>query len=224
MHSQPKNSRRFKPASRIVRTASTPNYIKIAATIMLSLLFSYSFTLYTNAPVKWVLNKDCSLKVNGSTNVNKFSCVIPNYPKADTLLVQRTNVNESVKITGAMNLDVNAFDCHNPIMTKDLRKTLKSDKFPKLIVKFISLSKYPSPSEKQSLVKGAVTISLAGVTKQFNVDYRCISDASTTLTLIGNKEVNFSDFNIIPPRKLGGMIKTNDELSVEFVLKMTQLN
>ena len=123
-----------------------------------------------------------------------------------------------------MNLDVNAFDCHNPIMTKDLRKTLKSDKFPNLVVKFINLSKYPYSSERETIVKGAVAISLAGVTKQFNVDYRSISVASNTLMLIGNKKINFSDFNIIPPRKLGGMIKTNDELSVEFVLKMTQLN
>lgn len=202
----------------------TRKYSKVVFIIMLALLSSYSFTLHTNAHVKWVLNKDCSLQVNGSTNVNKFSCVIRSYPKADTLEVYKTSANESVRITGAMNLDVNAFDCHNPIMTKDLRKTLKSDKFPNLVVKFISLSKFPSASAQQTLVKGAVTISLAGVTKQFNVDYRCISGASNALMLIGNKKINFSDFNIIPPRKLGGMIKTNDELSVEFVLKMTQLN
>lgn len=199
-------------------------YSKVLLIIIVALLFGYSFTLYHHAPVKWVLSKDCSLQVNGSTNVNKFSCVIRSYPKADTILLYNSNPNEPIRMTGAMNLDVNAFDCHNPIMTKDLRKTLKSDKFPNLVVKFINLSKYPYSSERETIVKGAVAISLAGVTKQFNVDYRSISVASNTLMLIGNKKINFSDFNIIPPRKLGGMIKTNDELSVEFVLKMTQLN
>ena len=185
---------------------------------------SYGFITYRNASVKWVLNKDCSLKVNGSTNVNKFSCVIPNYPKADTLTFNSTNLSELVKITGIMMLDLRAFDCHNPIMTKDLRKTLKADRFPNLIIKFISLSKYPEPSEKAHLLKGAVTISIAGVTKKFEIDYKCLPIGENTITLIGSKQITFSDFNLIPPRKLGGMIQTNDTLAVEFILKMTQLN
>jgi hypothetical protein len=119
---------------------------------------------------------------------------------------------------------VRVFDCHNPIMTKDLRKTLKADRFPSLTIRFISLDKYPNLLEKENLINGAVAISLAGVTKRFNLQYRCLPSGANTIKLIGSKQLNFSDFNIVPPRKLGGMIKTNDELKVEFILKMAQLN
>lgn len=200
------------------------NHLKFLFLMLLTPVLIHGFTICRSTPVRWVLNKDCSLKVNGSTNVNKFSCVIPNYPNADTLAFYRTNLNEPIKITGVMILDVRAFDCHNPIMTKDLRKTLKAEKFPNLIIKFISLSKYPDPSEKDNSLKGAVTISIAGVTKKFDIAYKCLPINGNTITLIGSKQVTFSDFNILPPRKLGGMIQTNDALAVEFILKMTQLN
>lgn len=189
---------------------------------------SVSFGVRKHAPkstsVRWMLSKACTLKVSGSTNVNKFSCIIPDYPKPDTLTVYRTDHNESVKITGSMTLEVQSFDCHNPMMTKDLRKTLRQKEFPQISISFISLSKYPSASGETEPIKGMVYIELAGIKKRFDISYRVVQNGSTMLTLIGSQTINFSDFNIIPPRKLGGMIKTNDMLSAEFVLKVNVLN
>lgn len=174
--------------------------------------------------VKWVLGKDCTLKVNGSTNINKFSCIIPDYPKPDTLTIYGPDQNESVQITGSMVLDVQSFDCHNQMMTKDLRKTLKQKEFPKIRISFINLSKYPDRGGEAELIKGAVNIELAGIKKKFNINYKTIPNGKAKLTLIGSQTINFSDFDIVPPRKLGGMIKTNDMLSAEFVLKVNILN
>ncbi|MHA4895554.1 YceI family protein [Pedobacter sp. PWIIR3] len=174
--------------------------------------------------VKWALTKNCSLKVNGSTNINKFSCVIPDYTNPDTLAMYSHKGAEEVKISGQMVLPIKSFDCHNVIMTKDLRKTLKAEEFPKLTVTFISLSKYPDPSRGESIISGSVNISIAGITKRFDVAYRCTADGLKNITLIGTKTINFSDFNIIPPRKIGGMIKTNNQLDVEFTLKANILN
>lgn len=123
-----------------------------------------------------------------------------------------------------MVLDVQSFDCHNPMMTKDLRKTLKQKEFPKIRISFINLSKYPGASGESEQIKGAVYITLAGIKKRFDINYRVVLTGTTVLTLIGSQTINFSDFNITPPRKLGGMIKTNDMLSAEFVLKVNVLN
>jgi hypothetical protein len=110
------------------------------------------------------------------------------------------------------------------MMTKDLRKTLKQKEFPKIRISFINLSKYPYGSGEAELIKGAVNIELAGIKKRFNINYRIIPTGKAKLTLIGSQTINFSDFDITPPRKLGGMIKTNDMLSAEFVLKVNILN
>ncbi|RZK76701.1 MAG: YceI family protein [Pedobacter sp.] len=173
-------------------------------------------------PVKWALSKECSLKVNGRTNVNKFSCIIPEYIRPDTLCFMVDKVNDEIKVSGQMVLNVKNFDCHNIIMTKDLRRTLKAEQFPKVVVRFVSLKRYPGTGIRG--VTGVVMISLAGVTKQFEVNYLVTSDDNKGITLIGTKQVSFSDFKIVPPRKLGRMIKTNDTLEVEFVLKASILS
>lgn len=192
--------------------------------LLVSLYTSFWRPAIKSPAVKWVLGKDCTLKVNGSTNVNKFSCIIPDYPKPDTLTIYGPDQNEPVKITGSMVLDVQSFDCHNLMMTKDLRKTLKQKEFPKIRISFINLSKYPDRGGEAELIKGAVNIELAGIKKRFDINYRTIPNGKTKLTLIGSQTINFSDFDIVPPRKLGGMIKTNDMLSAEFVLKVNILN
>ena len=168
--------------------------------------------------------KGGSLKVDGSTNVNKFSCVIANHAKPDTITIYRDPLKETLALSGVLRLDVQSFDCHNPVMTGDLRKTLKARQFPQLSVRFLNLSKYPNLSSPQDHIKGAVAITLAGVTRRFEVDYKVISVSDEVISLIGSRQVNFSDFNIVPPRKIGGMIQTNNELGVVFNLRIKVIN
>jgi len=177
-----------------------------------------------NKPIttRWVIMSGCSLKVDGSTNINKFSCAIANYANPDTIFTVR-NAGQPVSLRGNMSLDVDKFDCHNAIMTADLRKTLKSRTFPKLTIRFVSMNKYPEVANKET-IKGIVIIELAGVSKQFDVDYTVAAVDKYNLNLVGSRQINFSDFNITPPRKLGGMIRTNNELSVVFNLRMQVLN
>lgn len=57
------------------------------------------------AVTKWVIMAGCSLKVDGSTNVNNFSCAITNYSKPDTISVTRSS-NAGVFLGGNIQLDV----------------------------------------------------------------------------------------------------------------------
>lgn len=186
--------------------------------LYLFIIFSgFNFQNNKLSIAKWVITNGGTLRVDGSTNINKFSCAISDYGKPDTILVSRGNT-QPVQLNGKIMLDIQSFDCHNAIMTADLRKTLKSKEFPKLVIKFISLNKYPEG--KQEITKGLVDIELAGVTRRFEINYNIAPSDNTTINLIGERKVNFSDFNIIPPKKLGGMIKTNNELNVIFNLKI----
>src|SRR5690606_38513515 len=96
--------------------------------LLLLLVVLSSFTIQPGRPYlsKCVINNECSLKVGGSTNVNKFNCSITNYRKPDTLTFYKGSGAEPVKISGSLALDVDKFDCHHPVMTSDLRKTLKA--------------------------------------------------------------------------------------------------
>lgn len=173
---------------------------------------------------KWVLLKGGSLQVKGSTNVNKFSCDITGYGKPDTLNLFYNTQNKRVNIKGKIGLDVNLFDCHHPVMTADLRKTLKSKEYPKLNISFLTLDRLPETSAQQNIIKGWVDIELAGKTKRYEVNYKFSSAHPKVINLIGEREVNFTDFGLTPPRKIGGMIQTNNELYVTFKLSLKILD
>lgn len=194
--------------------------------IILASLFLFGFHISANKPyvIKWVITKGCSLKVDGRTNVNTFSCVIADYITPDTLILQKTTSSDPVSIVGCLKLDVVNFDCKNVIMTEDLRKTLKQKSFPKLTIRFVNLTKYPCFENRDDVIKGLVNIELAGINKQFIIDYLFKQYGNTSFSLIGTRKLRFSDFNIVPPRKLGGMIKTDDNLKVEFNLNVKIIN
>jgi hypothetical protein len=175
-------------------------------------------------PKKWVISENSSLCVNGSTNINKFSCGVLGYDKTDTLTVSKSKSDMEIVLSGSISLDIKSFDCHNSIMTRDLRKTLKEKQFPVLHISFLSLNKLPDLTMKPEFITGLVAIEIAGISKRFEVNYQITRDAQKVIHLLGSRDINFSDFNLIPPRKLGGMIKTKDKLSVDFHLNMKAMD
>ena len=196
--------------------------MRIVLIYLYIILSGFNFQGQKAASKKWVITSGCSLQVDGKTNVNEFSCSISNYSQPDTISAT-WNQNQPVKLNGSIQLDVQRFDCHNAVMTADLRKTLKSKEFPKLSIRFLSIAQYPDAGMRQK-TKGTVVIELAGVSKRYEVDYNVVSAANNYINLVGSREVNFSDFSIQPPRKLGGMIRTENELSVVFNLRMKVLD
>lgn len=173
---------------------------------------------------KWVITAGSSLSVGGSTNVNKFSCAIAQYSQPDTLTFYQHPGGNNIQITGSLALKVQYFDCHNPPMTANLRQALKAKEFPHLTIRFINLNHYPTQFLNPETLKGQVLIGLAGVNKRFDINYRITPNGKKALTLEGTRQVNFSDFNLVPPRKIGGMIQTSNALQVKFNLQVKVLD
>ena len=177
-----------------------------------------SFT--ANAQTKWLISENSGLRVNGSTNVNKFTCDIPNCDQ-DTLTVWKSD--KGIRLSGSINPNVLSFDCHKAMMTRDLRKTLKAKEYPKLHILFLSLNELPELSNKPANITGQVEIEIAGIKKLYEIDYSISADNDKIIHLLGSRDLNFSDFELTPPRKLGGMIKAKDQLTVAFNLNMKMI-
>jgi len=178
----------------------------------------------TDEVKKWVISQNSSLCVNGSTNINKFACEVPAYDQTDTLILTRSKIDKGITLSGYIELKIQSFDCHNAIMTHDLRNTLKDKQYPVMRIRFLSLSELPDLCSKPQTITGLVNIELAGISKRFEINYQATADAQKNICLLGTRDVNFSDFNLTPPRKLGGMIRTNDKLSVQFRLNIRSLH
>ncbi len=172
-----------------------------------------------NAAV-WIVLPGSSLSVNGSTNINSFQCQIANYAQPDTLVCNKTSLKGQVlPMNGKLNLDIEAFDCHNKMMTNDLRKTLLAKLYPQLSIRFISINSFPDFKNPSKII-GIVDIGLAGVTKRYEINYLFTVDNKQLVHLKGDRLINFSDFKLVPPSKMGGIIKAKDQLGVEFTLHL----
>lgn len=186
------------------------------------LLLMVFITPPSDVMVKWVVLKGSTLRVDGTTNVNKFSCLVKDYANPDTLVFYQPE-NMPVALSGAVRLPVLSFDCMSAPMTEGLRKALNAKTFPRLSISFVSLNKYPSLKSTEEVISGIVNIELAGNSKKIAVNYRIFRDKQQVIHLVGKQTIRFSEFGLTPPRKLGGMIKTDDQLDVEFHLNFKVL-
>ena len=142
------------------------------------------------------------VEIKGWTNVNTFKCINEDFKNSNSLYSFTGNQLPNV------NLNVEDFDCKNKMMTADFRKTLNSSKFPNLNIKFLEFKKSSS-----TRFLALVEVKMMNVSKKYTIEF-----SEYNKSLVGNKRLRFSDFNIVPPKKMGGMIYVKDELDLFFSL------
>ena len=190
------------------------------------LLVGSSFAFEDDSPVlvhRLIVLPDSQLSIDGRTNVNPFSCSIPQYVGKDTLVLQESGGSaKPVFVKGSVSLDASSFDCGMAMMTSDFCKTIQSQTYPAIIIDFILFERAPTYSKDKEKFKGLIKISLGGAANIFEVD--CSIEALPTglIRLKGARDFKFSDFNLEPPTRMFGLVRVEDSLKVSFnlVLKL----
>ncbi|MDF2551084.1 MAG: hypothetical protein K0R36_3616 [Chryseobacterium sp.] len=137
------------------------------------------------------------VKINGSTNVNSFQFINSKFGN------DRGAYSFSEKDLPNIILKVSDFYCENKMMTKDFQKILNAEKYPEMTIRFISLTK------DQKNLLAVVEVKMMNKSKRYNVRFEMENNKLT-----GRKNVKFSDFNITPPKKMGGIIIVKDDLDL----------
>ena len=167
---------------------------------------------------KWVIEKNSTINIKGETNVNHFQCDITQYLTSDTLFCVKNGENNNLSFTqSSISINIKRFDCHNSLITDNFRSSLKANQWPMLKIVFLSLEQF-SNSYGEHSVKGLVDIELAHSIKRTEIN--CILKVlpENRLCLSGSQTLQFSSFKLEPPEKLFGMIRTKDEVKVNFQL------
>jgi hypothetical protein len=167
---------------------------------------------------RWVVDSNSSLTIEGRSNVSAFYCEVTKYLEADTLqYVNNETTRQFIFTNSSLTVDINDFDCHQRIITNDFRKTLKADQNRFLKIQFISLDAFDVRNNNQ-VVKGKVEILLAGKLKCTTIDFNINATNSGLIQMNGSKNMLFSEFNVMPPKKLAGIIRIKEEIRVNFQL------
>jgi hypothetical protein len=116
-------------------------------------------------------------------------------------------------------MDILSFDCNSSMITKDLRKTLKSRSVSNIQYRFLSLQSMPALQHSTELIKGCLE---SGTGRSGKRNLKCIihslQSVQAYIRLTGSHKFCFSDFKLSPPRKMAGLIKIKDEFDVNFQL------
>jgi hypothetical protein len=190
---------------------------------MKTLLFGLALMLFGFIPRQysraiqsiWVVEPGSRLVIDGSSNINTFSCAVKKYVQCDTLRMISEGKTRKLRFQQCtIHIDVAQIDCQHRFITSDLRKTLKYPAFEYMKIHFVSLDD-PFPMTSAQRIRGIVDIELAGHIKRIELWFNVSHQASGRLLhLTGQKALMFSDFELEPPKKMAGMIRINEELEV----------
>lgn len=167
----------------------------------------------------WNVLPNSSIMIHGSSNVNTFGCASTGAFKSKP--IEGTAGQGKVSLKGSISIAINQLDCKNRMLNKDLRNTLKADQYPTLTIHFVSLDRMPQMGANSETINGTVLIELAGKHKNFNLKY-ALTRTKEGLLLEGGRLFTFSDFELTPPHKIGGLIKVRDNFDVNFSLRLAE--
>ncbi len=170
----------------------------------------------------WIVDTESQLTIEGSTNINKFICKIEYCTGTDTLRYIESNTARELRFTrGRMRVPIRSFDCGARQISRDFWKTLNAETHPNLEIDFISLQNVSFANGSNT--KGIVDITLAGSTTRYIVCYQVSLKPNGNVHLKGVRAVRFSDFGLVAPEKLKGLIKVNEGLTVDFSLVLKEV-
>lgn len=193
------------------------------------------------------VTKDSSIELRGKTNVAPWRCTsrsvrgtldIGASPAVlETLLSSTAVLPAGTRIESlpagvtigspsfAAAMPVRSFDCGNPIMERDMRRALKESTAPEIRFDYRSLSsatvrKPSAPATAAWEVGAEVELKLAGRTQRVPMVLRAERLSQTRFRVTGSIRLRMTDFDITPPVGMMGMIRAEDELTVNVNLQL----
>lgn len=174
---------------------------------------------------QWVVHQNSSLSVAGTSNIKDFTCRLESIDHRDTLAFSLVPTSKIIVFRQhTLAIPVDPFDCGNWMIRKDFLNTLKHDEYPFITLQFIDLRIENSPTWWEEPIQGAINIRLGGVSQRFVLDYDLHVYGKRVIELNGHKRVALSDFKLEAPERLGGLVKIDDQVDVNFRLVLHAVN
>ncbi|MBN1985054.1 MAG: YceI family protein [Prolixibacteraceae bacterium] len=151
--------------------------------------------------------------IQGSSNINQFEFV--NFDPNINLSNSRTQIQGSYQ---NIQIPVNKFSGPNNRMLNDFFEMLKASKHPYIRIEIEPREKADF-DEVTGLTNFRTKISIAGNTHTFIIPCQISFCEDSEMVLEGDLEIELSDFEIKPPKKLLGAVKVHDEVFITFAFK-----
>lgn len=168
---------------------------------------------------QWVIHQNSSISVSGTSNIKDFTCKLESIDYNDTLAFNLVPTSKIVVFRQhRLKVPVEPFDCGSRLIRKDFLNTLKHEQYPSIQLQFIDLRISGRPTWWRDQIKGAVSITLGGVSQRYILDYDLNIYGDAVIELNGKRTLSLTDFNLEAPERLAGLVKIDEEVEVAFRL------
>ena len=153
--------------------------------------------------------------ISGESNINQFNFT---YELQRYLLV---NLSDQKKDSNQLELALPTkdFKTGNPLMYEDFLQLMKESQYPKIVIG-IPKDQLISLEQQSNTICPSMSITIAGITHTYKINCSLIN-CSDNMLLVGSQKIMLSDFKLNPPEKLYGLVKVNDEITVNFSIILT---
>ncbi len=181
----------------------------------------------TGAQRTYRINKKSVLKLEGKTNVSGFTCDCKEEFSPQQFIVEgqgESKLSQGFNST-TLKLRIKSLDCGNKMMNKDLQKALNADDHPYITIelKKVEQDKCNRLTELKDWVKmkALTKISLNGQSKDYWINITAKKSGPNQYRFIGSKSLNMSDFCVVPPVAMMGMVKAQDAITIHLDLDIS---
>jgi hypothetical protein len=176
-------------------------------------LFLLTSWVFPSSDESYLIICGKQITVDGNTTIGSFSCQYSESKQNDTLFLSK---ERRAKQPYAFSLNVPQFSCGNFLLNKDFQKTLQAAEHPQIVVEVTNLH----PDNKGAYI-GSVKLKLVGKSKIIN-DIRFFENIINGQKVLSTDFVfTASEFNLSPPKRLGGLVEADDCMKISVNLRLS---
>ena len=103
-------------------------------------------------------------------------------------------------------------------LNKNAYKALKTDQFKNIKYKLTS-AKVIGEKEYKFQIATVGNLTIAGVTKEVNIDIYCMANKNGSITCTGKYKIKMTDYKVEPPYFMGGLMTTGESITIDFTMR-----
>ena len=186
-------------------------YKKVSATILNVMILLVITINLTQAQEFNLVKGESTLTVLGTSSLHDWHVTAENQSGKITFKNLETGQIEKL----AIEIVSESLKSGKTAMDKNTYKALNTDKYKTISFQLIEIKEISNKGAGKFLVNTQGDLTISGVKKRVPLEFS-ITIVGNKITLVGQKQIKMTDFNITPPKALLGTITTGNDITIKF--------
>jgi hypothetical protein len=167
--------------------------------------------------IMYAIDNSSWTAISGTTNVNSFECLSPEIRSNGIILTDFGSGDGRINFSDAsLVMDVNSFDCKNPLVTRDMSRALGGGR-ARIYITLLDAELVEgnlSSSAGNFIANAVISLNDRSNIVELAIDWH--RSEKMEYHFEGVAELSMADFDIIPPSPALGMIRVDNKITVRF--------